>query len=184
MSRLTGARSRVAALLCAGLCAAMPAAHAGEASPLTARDLVGSWRLTGIETEDSTGVHPDPFYGSGTTGLLIYDASGTLSVQIAGAQRPRVDAPAARPAPTGKPVVARAKAALLDSYYAYYGTWTFDPATATVTHHVQGSLYSGEEGASYAQQVQIEGRRLVFLRTRTTAGGKIVQRKFWEKTGP
>jgi hypothetical protein len=74
--------------------------------------------------------------------------------------------------------------ALLDSYYAYCGTWEFDAATATATHHVRTSLYSGEEGASYSQQVQIDGQRLVFTRTRAGTGGKIVQRKTWERVGP
>ena len=174
-----------AALLCLSsmLCVAVPATCEATA-PIAAKDLVGSWRLLSIETEDASGIHADPFYGSGTTGMLIYDASGTICVQIAGAQRPRVDAPAKRPGATGKAIVARSKVALLDSYYAYCGSWEFDAATATATHHVRTSLYSGEEGASYSQQVQIDGRHLVFTRTRTGAEGKIVQRKIWERVGP
>jgi len=168
-------------LALAGLAAT--SAPMGASAPVAAKDLVGSWRLLGIEMEDASGIHADPFYGSGTTGMLIYDASGTICVQIAGGQRPHVDAPARRPGATGKAIVARSKLALLDSYYAYCGTWEFDAATATATHHVQTSLYSGEEGASYAQQLQIDGRHLVFTRTRTGAEGKIVQRKTWERVG-
>ena len=182
-------RRRVAALLCVAtlLGAATPAACAeqsGAAARATRLDLIGSWRLVSIDIEDARGTHADPFYGSGTTGLLIYDAAGWVSVQIAGTARPRVDAPALRPGATERAVVARAKAKLLDSYYAYFGTWEYDSLSATVTHRVETSLYTGEEGASYAQQVQILGRRMVFTRTRESAAGKSVQRKIWEKIDP
>ncbi len=168
------------------LSAAMPWAIAEQqaaSARLTRQDLVGSWRLLSIEVEDSTGTRADPFYGSGTTGLLTYDASGWVSVQIAAAARPRVDAPATRPGATRKSTVTRSKAKLLDGYYAYFGTWELSAESATVTHRVQTALYTGEEGASYAQQVQVVGRHLIFSRTRESAAGKTVQRKIWEKLG-
>jgi hypothetical protein len=167
--------------------AAAPQAFAqqpGATAGATQADLVGSWRLLSIEVEDSGGTRPDPFYGSGASGLLIYDSSGWVSVQIASAPRPRLDAPASRQRAAGKPDAVQRRAQLLDTYYAYYGTWTYDPPTATVTHRVRVSLYTGEQGASYSQQVEIHGRRMVFTRTRETTAGKSVQRKVWERIGP
>ena len=161
------------ALLCLGM---------AQAATLSARDLIGTWRLLRIEVERPGGTRPDPFYNSVASGLLIYDASGWVSVQIVGTPRPKVDAPAARPATTPPDAdTARLKAGLVDTYYAYFGTWEFDAQTSTVTHRVKSALYSGEEGASYSQQVQLVGRHLVFSRTHETAAGKSVQKKIWER---
>ena len=166
----------VRALIC-GI--ALLAAGIAQAAGTSAHDLIGTWRLLRVEVEDSGGAKPDPFYNSVASGLLIYDASGWVSVQIAGTPRPKVDAPAARPA--AAPDAARLKATLVDTYYAYFGTWEFDPVTSTVTHQVKTSLYPGEEGARYTQQVQVVGQRMIFSRTRETAAGKSVQKKIWER---
>ncbi|MFL6603494.1 MAG: lipocalin-like domain-containing protein [Steroidobacteraceae bacterium] len=148
---------------------------------MTQHELVGAWRLIDIEVQAPAGLEVDPFYGSGSRGLLIYDASGWFSVQIEGSGRPSVQVPSVRPAPERSDSVARLKAAALDSYYAYYGTWSFDHATSTVTHHATGALYPGEDQAIYAQQVEIVGRRLIFTRTQKVAGRVTVQTKRWER---
>src|SRR5260221_1333512 len=44
--------------------------------------LVGTWRLVSIETLRSNGEVIYPFYGKHPEGLLIYDPSGWMSVQI------------------------------------------------------------------------------------------------------
>jgi hypothetical protein len=139
----------------------------------TQQDLIGAWRLVDIQVLGSAGREADPFYGNGSRGLLIYDASGWFSVQIEGADRPSVKVPAARP-------VSQANAAdseALHSYYAYFGTWSFDPTTSTVTHHAQGALYPSEDAAVYPQQVEVVGRRMTFSRSQN---GK-VQKKLWER---
>jgi hypothetical protein len=153
------------------------------AAPPGAERLVGAWRLVRIEAKGEAGKSPDPFYGEGSEGLLIYDPSGWFSVQIMGAARPHVDAPASRPLPaTG--TAATARAAALDSYYAYYGTWTFDPATSTVTHHALGTMYPGEQGATYAQHVEFDGTRMSFIRRQGHAPHETVQTKVWERVTP
>jgi hypothetical protein len=86
-----------------------------------------------------------------------------------------------RPATDKSESTARLKATVLDSYYAYYGTWSFDPATSTVTHHAKGALYPGEDAATYAQHVEIVGRRMIFSRTQNLAGHVTVQTKRWER---
>jgi hypothetical protein len=73
------------------------------------------------------------------------------------------------------------KAAVLDSYYAYYGTWSFDPETSTVTHHAKGALYPSEDEATYQQHVEVVGRRMVFSRMQNIAGHSTVQTKRWER---
>jgi len=148
---------------------------------MTQKDLIGVWRLVAIEVEGPAGHEVDPFYGTGSRGLIIYDASGWFSVQIEGSGRPASPVPSVRPAPEQSESTARTKAAVLDSYYAYYGTWTFDQATSTVTHHAKGALYPSEDDATYAQHVEIVGRQMIFARTQNVSGHATVQRKRWER---
>lgn len=167
----------------AGDAAAGDAASRGEATPPTRReDLVGAWKLVAIEVQGPNGAGRDPFYGVGSQGLLIYDSSGWFSVQIMGQRRPRLDPPASRPA---APSARRdgIKAAALDSYYAYYGIWSFDAASSTVTHQAVGAMYPGETGATYRQRVAVRGSRMIFTRTEDGAEHATVQTKVWERVG-
>ncbi len=167
----------IAALAVSALCAA----DGGRAPRMTRQDLIGAWRLVDIEVQGPVAREVDPFYGSGSRGLLIYDASGWFGVQIEGNGRPVVQIPSVRPAPDQSESTARLKGAVLDSYYAYYGTWSFDQATSTVTHHAKGALYPGEDEATYVQHVEIVDRQMIFARTQNIAGHLTVQRKRWQR---
>jgi len=145
------------------------------------QDLIGAWRLVDIDVEGPAGREADPFYGTGSRGLLIYDASGWFSVQIEGAARPAMQIPSVRPVADQSDSTARLKATVLDSYYAYYGTWSFDAATSTVTHHAKGALYPAEDDATYPQHVEVAGKRMSFTRTQNVAGHSTVQTKRWER---
>jgi tetratricopeptide (TPR) repeat protein len=147
----------------------------------TRQELIGAWRLLSIEVTGPNGPMIDPFYHADSTGILIYDPSGWMSVQIAGHPRPAMQAPESRPTPTEPAQQARLKAAVLDTYYAYFGTWEYDEATSTVTHHVQSSLIPGEAGKSYAQAVALDGGRLSFTVPREIAGERVLQTKVWER---
>jgi hypothetical protein len=167
----------VAALAVSALCVA----DADHSPQMTQQDLIGAWRLVDIEVEGPAGREVDPFYGSGSRGLLIYDASGWFSVQIEGSGRPEVQVPSVRPAREQSESTARLHAAALDSYYAYYGTWSFDQATSTVIHQAKGALYPGEDQAIYPQHVELVGRRMIFTRKQNVAGHMTVQTKRWER---
>jgi hypothetical protein len=169
------------ALVVAGLAVSTLCAADGRAPRTTQQDLIGAWRLVGIEVEGPAGREVDPFYGSGSRGLLIYDRSGWFSVQIEGAGRPALQVSSVRPAPDQSESTARLKTAVLDSYYAYYGTWSFDQVTSTVTHHAKGALYPAEDDATYAQHVEVVGRRMSFSRAQNVAGHVTVQTKRWER---
>lgn len=166
-------------VFCAIVTACASCASAPPPKPaLTGRELVGAWRLVSIDVAGPSGPELDPFYGRGTQGLIIYDASGWFSVQFMGAGRPTVDVPAQRPDPAAD---AGPKAAALDSYYAYYGTWEFDAATSTVIHHSMGALYPAETGVTYRQRVDIVGSRMTFTRSQGDAAHRRVQTKTWER---
>ena len=173
-----GKYALVLLMLAAG---ALCAADAGVRSGTTRQDLVGAWRLVDIDVEGPAGRVADPFYGAASRGLLIYDASGWFSVQIEGSGRPALQVPSVRGTVEQSDSTARLKAAALDSYYAYYGTWSFDQATATVTHHAKGALYPSEDDATYPQHVEVVGKRMSFTRMQNVAGHSTVQTKRWER---
>lgn len=174
-------RGKCALMLAALSVSALCAADDGHPPRVTRQDLIGAWRLIDIDVQGTAGRESDPFYGSGSRGILIYDASGWFSVQIEGSDRPAVQAPSVRPASAQSESIARLKAVALDSYYAYYGTWSYDESTSSVIHHAKGALYPSEDDATYSQHVEILGRRLVFVRTQTVAGRTTVQTKRWER---
>ncbi|MGO9933016.1 MAG: lipocalin-like domain-containing protein [Steroidobacteraceae bacterium] len=160
----------------------------------TRQALIGAWRLLSIQIVGPSGPMIDPFYNADSTGILIYDASGWMSVQIVGQHRPAMAAAASRPthdtaeaarlAPDTAEA-ARVKAAVLDTYYAYFGTWEFDESTSTVTHYIKSSLIPGESGISYSQTVTLDGGQLTFTTRRESAGGAAVQKKVWQRiAGP
>ncbi len=153
----------------------------GAQPVLRREDLLGVWRLVRIDYVGPNGPLDDPFYHAGSTGLLTYDESGSMSVQIAGLTRPSVSVPDSRPVDAVSIVDAPAKAAALDSYYAYFGTWDYDATHATVTHHISSALLPAESGLSYSQNVTLVGNQLTFVTHQKTAGGDYVRTKIWQR---
>src|SRR5579884_2734608 len=136
-----------------------PAIFASPVSEKTqASDLVGAWRLLTVETIRANGEVIYPFYGKHPEGILIYDRSGWMSVQIVSDPKPTVPVDSSREgflaaSPTEK-------VAAINGYYAYFGTWTVDASGSTVTHYIQQSLYPGERGESGVRQLTLQGNRL------------------------
>ena len=152
-----------------------------QKSHAISEELVGAWRLVSIQIEGPHGPMIDPFYNADPTGILIYDSSGWMSVQIAGKSRPSMEAPASRPVRPHTVETAQLEAAVLDTYYAYVATWEYDAATSTVTHHIKSSLIPAEAGMSYSQTVALDGANLIFTVRRDAPGGATVQKKVWKR---
>lgn len=57
-------------------------ASSSVAAKMPQEKLVGAWRLVSVETIRTNGDIIYPFYGKHPQGLLVYDASGWMSVQI------------------------------------------------------------------------------------------------------
>ncbi len=151
------------------------ASRAEYAAPLH-QQLVGAWRLMKIEVTGSRGAVRDPFYQADSVGTIIYDASGWMSVQIAAPRRDNFKAPVGR-GQGGVPL----RLAAFDTYYAYFGTWSVDEATARVSHHVVASLFPAETGADYSQTITIDGDRLTFTGPDTIAGEAVTRTKIWQR---
>jgi hypothetical protein len=167
-------------MVLAALCL-IPLLAAADAGAIRKEQLVGAWRLVGMDYLGPDGSRVDPFYQPNSTGLIIYDASGWMSVQIAGPHRQAWKVPVSRLPTTASPQDSGLKAAALDTYYAYLGTWNLDEVHAVVTHHVTSALLPAEEGMSYAQQISFDNGRLVFTTHTASPGGQTTRRKVWER---
>ena len=141
--------------------------------------LVGAWRLVSIETLRTNGEVIYPFYGRHPEGLLIYDPSGWMSVQIVSDPKPLV--PKADSREDFLAATPTDKAAAADGYYAYFGTWTVDAAKSTVTHHIEQSFYPGEQGETAVRRMSISGNFLTLI-AKTHEMGEDHERKLvWER---
>jgi hypothetical protein len=63
-----------------------------QAASPSATDLRGAWRLVSVETIRPNGEVIYPFYGKHAQGLIIYDPTGWMSVQIISDPKPTVPA--------------------------------------------------------------------------------------------
>jgi hypothetical protein len=144
--------------------------------------LVGAWRLVSVETTRANGETIYPFYGRHPQGLLVYDRSGWMSVQIVSDPPPAVPLSSTREAFLAAPLAEKATA--IEGYYAYFGTWSVDASGSAVTHHISQSLYPGERGEEGIRQLSIDGD-LLTLRAKAHEMGEDHQRKLvWERVHP
>jgi hypothetical protein len=156
----------------------------GQATrPLTREDLIGVWRLVRIDYAGPHGSTVDPFYQAGSSGLLIYDPSGWMSVDIVAPHRARFEVPSQRIAMRDGEEIAALKVSAFDSYYTYHGTWEFDAATSQLVHHVAASLLAAESGITYTQQASLQGGHLVLTNRSGAPGEETVRLKIWERVG-
>src|SRR5262245_60426517 len=114
----------------------------------------GAWRYLGA-TQDGK---PRADRGANAKGMIYYDSSGAMSVQVA----PDYE----RPKAAAEPTPAEAKAALA-GYIAYFGSYTVDERARTVTHHRQGSVQPGDT-ADLVRGYEFRGDRLILRPPGTT----------------
>ena len=151
----------------------------GRRDEAARQQLIGAWRLAAIEYLGPHGETVDPYYQAGSSGIIIYDSSGWMSVQITAQDRRKWEQPAVRvPRPVSKEDAAL-KADAFDTYYSYFGTWDYDAATSVVTHHVKSSLIPAETGLDYGQTITLEGGQLIFTVRSGSPGAETIRRKVW-----
>lgn len=137
-----------------------PGAQSPPGSHPERQSLIGAWRLVSIDYSGPNGALVDPVFGANSRGLIIYDRSGWMSVQIFSADRPAMPRPETRTTDPSAGAANSIKAAAFDSYYAYFGTWGYEARTSIVTHHLKSSLLPHEAGVDYRRSASINGGRL------------------------
>jgi hypothetical protein len=147
----------------------------------TKQTIVGAWRLVSIDYSGPNGALADPVFGPNPQGIIIYDQSGWMSVQIVTANRPVIKRPATRTSGVLTADDAKLAAAAFDTYYAYFGTWDYNEDTSVVTHHLKSSLLPYETGLDFSREVVFEGAHLTLI-ARSQEQGEARQRTLvWAK---
>jgi hypothetical protein len=141
--------------------------------------LIGAWRLISVETKRANGEIIYPFYGRHPEGLLIYDRSGWMSVEIVSDPKPAVPTASSRETFLKAPPADKEKA--IDGFYAYYGTWSVDPSGSTVTHHIEQSLYPGERGEEGVRRLTLHDNRLTLTAEAHEMGETHERVLIWER---
>ena len=145
-----------------------------------AKRFVGAWRLVSVEgySPGLPGIYDRP------SGLLIYMSSGQMSAQIVAKKDRKPFAPFNKGRLTA---TTEEKAAAFDSYQAYYGTYTVDAKTGTITHHLEGSHIPGREGINNVRWFEFRGDdRLLLIPVEDGKGGVLarkdaVYKLLWER---
>ncbi len=135
----------------------------------TAQGLVGAWQLTTrtVRRADGT-VLNDPVLGDRPLGRLYYDASGIMMLQMM-----RLG----RTAAIGKPsnVSDQSNPRVVLGYDAYFGRYTIDERAATITHHVEGSLFPEDLGKDFVRGFSLDGDTLTLRFTSAANGGEVTR---------
>ena len=132
-----------------------------------AQKLVGAWRLVSVEGSDPT-FH---FAFDHPTGVIIYDRSGWMSVQIdiKGIRKPFVNGPAGG--------TDEEKIYAFNNYLAYYGTYTLDLKAQTVTHHLQDASIPNSRGVNNVRWFEFQGNDRLILIPREDGKGGVIDRR-------
>jgi Lipocalin-like domain len=143
-----------------------------EASPSV--PFFGTWRLLTIFATRPNGDRIASRFGSNPTGYLLYDETGHMAVQIMASPWPAF-VQADKPTP-------EELAAVFNGYVAYAGTYDFDAATGTVTHHVQMSVDPDDVGKNFQRTVELEGDRVTLSVRRYPLHGEEVELRLqWQR---
>jgi Lipocalin-like domain len=162
-------RSAAMVLLFAIFFAAAPVSPSPDGPPKAksqspAERLIGAWRL--VSVEGNSPVRSVQF--DHPTGLIMYDRSGWMSVQIALHQERK---PFAKGAAAG---TLEERAEAYDTYLCYYGIYTVDVNAGTVTHHMTDHTYPGLRGHDNVRWFEFQGEnRVVLIPTEDGKGGQI-----------
>lgn len=159
-------------------CLGLATAAAAVADP----GLNGAWQLVSVDTVRPNGEVIHPFYGEHPHGLIVYDNSGWMAVQIVSDPPPSVPAGSSRDEFRNAPAAEKAIAA--DGYYAYYGPYTVDERASTVTHHLREALYPGERGVNFVRHYTIMGELLTLVAKVHEMGEDHERRLIWRRLPP
>ena len=156
---------------------ASPAATSAEEPSFGPSRLVGTWKLVAIEERDAHGKRVTPLdYGPDPVGMLMYDATGHMSVHAMRRGRPRLDSD-----DVYRATPEQAKAAFT-GYGAYFGTYTVDERAGMVIHHVEGSLLPNWEGTQQRRRFTISGDTLILEPPEFKAAGEGRTRRLtWQR---
>ena len=144
--------------------------------PLSAA-LVGTWQLESrIDRTRSGERSVEPSLGEHPVALLYYDRAGHFAAQFMKRDRDGRE-----------PVAGTASASntrAVGGYDAYFGTYTVDDATGTVTQTLVGALSREHVGHVVTREMRVAGDRLTIeLGTTSPQGEPVARTLVWTRVG-
>jgi hypothetical protein len=136
---------------------------AGDACAQTAKDLVGTWTLVSVVTEQG-GNKTEPF-GPHPKGRLIVDANGRYVVAFARADLPKV---ASNNRTTGTP---EENKAIVGGSLAHFGTVSVNEADKTFTFKIETATFPNWNGTEQKRPFTITGDELTYTVAAASGGG-------------
>ena len=153
----------IAGVLLAALLAAGSAFAQSGPTGDSGKRIVGLWRLVGM----TAGGQVNPERGARATGMILYDATGYMTVQIM-PDRPRRKWAGAQP-------TAEEALDTVVGYSAYFGTYRVDEQAQTVTHIREGGIQPGPL-PDLVRRIEFVGNDRLVLRPVTTNSELIWER--------
>jgi hypothetical protein len=102
--------------------------------------IVGTWKLDSRMLKKADGSIV-PYAGwDGAIGYISYDKSGFMTVQFM--------------------QLTRTKESGANGYAAYFGPYTIEESTSTVTHHIMGNINPAAVGANEPRTVELSGDKM------------------------
>jgi hypothetical protein len=125
--------------------------------------IIGTWKLISWTYKNDQGVDVD-YFGKNSMGILIYDASGYMNVQIMKGDRQKFSSESINGATAEEALDA------FNSYLAYFGKYV-EEKPGEMVHTVEGSLFPNWLGKKEVRYGRIEGDLLVLSTPPIQAGG-------------
>jgi len=141
------------------------------------RSLPGTWLLESrVDLTASGERRPEPALGEDPVALLIYDRAAHFAVQFMRRDRTGVVPEVAAGAANNS----RAR----DGYDAYFGTYTVDDASSTVTQRLLGALSQENVGAVLTRHMHVTADQLIIRLQASAADGTPTTRTLtWKRVG-
>lgn len=133
---------------------------------------VGTWALRQYRLEKDG--HAEEPLGPKPVGIIIYDAAGNMSCQLANPDAP--DLPPGDEDSDGW----RSKISYT-SFSSYFGRWTIEPGHRVVHHHVTGALMPGWVDTVVSRDYRFDGADRLTLSAGMADGLLAILR--WERVG-
>jgi hypothetical protein len=138
---------------------------ASPAFAAPAPQAVGTWTLVSATATDENGQGARTPYGKNPTGMLIYNADGSMSIVISNQGRKPLSVADREAAPADE------RAQAFASFLAYSGHYKV--AGDKVTHHIEVSSVQNWVGTDLVRTLQVNGDRLVLKTPPSRLGGRL-----------
>lgn len=134
--------------------------------------LAGSWSLEAWQTIDANGVVAYPL-GEDAVGQLMYDdETSKMSVQLVVADQAPFASDDWQQASTEEMIAAWPR------YFGYFGTFTVDDSTQTVTHHIRAGWFPNLAGTDQVRHYHLDADRLTLEAETAWGSVRILWRRF------